>query len=52
MKAPSEFSKGSSRGKRVMELSKMTAMEAKLDAIMHRMDKHASALLLVLRHFW
>ena len=22
-----------------MELSKMTAMEAKLDAIMHRMDK-------------
>ena len=39
MKAPSEFSKGSSRGKGVMELSKMTAMEAKLDAIMHRMDK-------------
>ena len=39
MKAPSEFSKGSSREKRVMELSKMTAMEAKLDAIMHRMDK-------------
>ena len=23
-----------------MELSKMIAMEAKLDAIMHRMDKH------------
>ena len=39
MKAPSEFSRGSSRGKGVMELSKMTAMEAKLDAIMHRMDK-------------
>ena len=39
MKAPSEFSRGSSRGKGVMELSKMTAMEAKLDSIMHRMDK-------------
>ena len=39
MKAPSEFSRGSSRGKGVMELSKMTAMEAKLDAIMHWMDK-------------
>ena len=39
MKAPSEFSRGSSRGKGVMEFSKMTAMEAKLDAIMHRMDK-------------
>ena len=38
-KAPSEFSRGNSRGKGVMELSKMTAMEAKLDAIMHRMDK-------------
>ena len=34
MKAPSMFSRGNS-----MELSKMTAMEAKLDAIMHRMDK-------------
>ena len=31
MKAPSEFSRGVSRGKGVMELSKMTAMEAKLD---------------------
>ena len=40
MKAPSEFSRGNSRGKGVMELSKMTAMEANLDAIMHRMDKH------------
>ena len=39
MKAPSEFSRGNSRGKRVMELSKMTAMEEKLEAIMHRMDK-------------
>ena len=39
MKAPSEFSRGNSGGKGVMELSKMTAMEAKLDAIMHRMDK-------------
>ena len=40
MKAPSEFSRGNNRGKGVMELSKMTAMEAKLDAIMHRMDKN------------
>ena len=39
MKSPSEFSRGNSRGKGVMELSKMTAMEAKLDAIMHKMDK-------------
>ena len=39
MKAPSAFSRGSSRGKGVMELSKMTVTEAKLDAIMHRMDK-------------
>ena len=39
MKAPFEFSRGGSRGKGVMELSKMTAMEAKLDAIMHRIDK-------------
>ena len=39
MKAPSEFSRGNSRGKGVIELSKMKAMEAKLDAIMHRMDK-------------
>ena len=40
MKAPYEFS----RGKRVMELRKMTAMEAKLDAIMHRMDKQERKL--------
>ena len=39
MKTPSEFSRGNNRGKGIMELSKMTAMEAKLDAIMHRMDK-------------
>ena len=39
MKAPSEFTRGNNRGKEVMELSKMTAMEAKLDAIMHGMDK-------------
>ena len=39
MKAPSEFSRGNSRGKGVMEMSKMIAMETKLDAIMHRMDK-------------
>ena len=39
MKAPFEFSRGNNKRKGVMELSKMTAMEAKLDAIMHRMDK-------------
>ena len=39
MKAPSEFSRSNSRGKGVMELSKMTVKEAKLDAIMHGMDK-------------
>ena len=39
MKAPSEFSRGNSIGKGVMELSKMTTMEAKLDAIKHRMHK-------------
>ena len=39
MKSPSEFSRGNSRGKGIMELRKMTAMEAKLDSIMHRMDK-------------
>ena len=39
MKTPSEFSRGNNRGKGIMELSKMTAMEAKLDAIMHMMDK-------------
>ena len=39
MKAPSEFTRGNIRGKGFMELSKMTAMEAKLDAIMHKMEK-------------
>ena len=39
MKALSEFSRGSSRGKGVMELGKITSIEAKLVAIMHRMDK-------------
>ena len=39
MKTPSEFSRGNSRGKGILELNKMAAMEAKLDAIMHRMDK-------------
>ena len=39
MKTPSEFSRGKSRGKGILELNKMAAMEAKLDAIMHRMDK-------------
>ena len=39
MKAPSEFSRSIGRGRGIMELSKMTAMEAKLDAIMHRIDK-------------
>ena len=39
MKAPYEFSRGNNRGKGVMELNKMTTMEANLDAIMHRIDK-------------
>ena len=39
MKTPSEFSRGNNRGKGILELSKMTSMEAKLDAIMHQMDK-------------
>ena len=39
MKTPSEFSRGNNRGKGILELNKMAAMEAKLDAIMHRMDK-------------
>ena len=46
MKAPSEFSGSNSRirGSGVIELNKMTAMEAKLDAIMHKMDKHEKIL--------
>ena len=45
-KAPSESSKSNSRarGGRVIELNKMTSMEAKLDAIMHRMDKQKKIL--------
>ena len=39
MKAPLEFSRSIGRGRGIMELSKMTAMEAKLEAIMNRMDK-------------
>ena len=41
MKAPSETSRSNNRarGSGVIELNKMTALEAKLDAIMHRMDK-------------
>ena len=39
MKAPSEFSRLIGRGSGIMELSKMTTMEAKLDAIMNRRDK-------------
>ena len=44
MKAPSEFTRGNNRGKGVMELSKMTAMEAKLNASMHKMDKQERKL--------
>ena len=41
MKAPSETSGSNNRarGSGVIELNIMTAMEAKLDAIMHKMDK-------------
>ena len=40
MKAPFESrSNSKARGSGVIELNKMTAMEVKLDAIMHRMDK-------------
>ena len=39
MKTPSEISRGNIRAKGIMELSKMTAMKAKWDAIMHRIDK-------------
>ena len=46
MKAPSETfgSNNRARGSGVIELNKMTAMEAKLDAIMHRMDKQERKL--------
>ena len=41
LKAPSESSGSNNRirGSGVIELNKMTTMEAKLDGIMHRMDK-------------
>ena len=46
MKAPSESSRSNNRirGSEVIELNKMTAMEAKPDAIMHRMDKQEKRL--------
>ena len=46
MKAPSKSSGSNSRtrGSGVIELNKMTTMEAKLDAIMHRMDKQEKRL--------
>ena len=46
MKAPSESSGSNSRarGSEVIELNKMTAMELKLDAIMHRLDKQEKRL--------
>ena len=46
MKAPSESSgsNNKTRGSGVIELNKMTTMEAKLDAIMHRMDKQEKIL--------
>ena len=46
MKAPSESSGSNNRarGSGVIELNKMIAMEAKLDAIMHRMDKQERKL--------
>ena len=46
MKAPSKSSGSNSRtrGSGVIELNKMTTMEVKLDAIMHRMDKQEKRL--------
>ena len=46
MKAPSGFSGSNSRtrGSGIIELNKMIAMEVKLDAIMHRMDKQDKKL--------
>ena len=46
MKAPSEFTRSysKSRGSGVIELNKMISMEAKLDAIMHRIDKQDKKL--------
>ena len=46
MKAPSLFIRSyrKARGNGVIKLNKITAMEAKLDAIMHRMDKQEKRL--------
>ena len=46
MKAPFEFSGSNSRTREsgIIELNKMTAMEEKLDAIMHKMDKQEKRL--------
>ena len=46
MKAPSETlgSNSKARGSGIIELNKMTAMEAKLDVTMHRMDKQERKL--------
>ena len=46
MKAPYEFTRSynKARGSGVIELNKMIPMEAKLDAIMHRMDKQDKIL--------
>ena len=46
MKNPSESSGSNSgaKGSGIIELNKMTVMEAKLDAIMHRMDKQEKRL--------
>ena len=46
MKVPSEFTRSynKARGSGVIELNKMISMEAKLDDIMHRMDKQDKKL--------
>ena len=46
MKNPSESSRSNSiaKGSGIIELTKMTTMEAKLDAIMHRMDRQYKRL--------
>ena len=51
MKAPFENSGSNNRarGSGVIELNKMTAMEAKLDAIMHRIDKQEKNCTLLMK---
>ena len=46
MKAPYEFTRSynKTKGSGVIELNKMTSMEAKLDAIMYKMDKQEKRL--------